>query len=110
MRWRIATIVLIAASVAVGGWVLARDRGNPPWHPTELAQAQQDVRTVMASIHPTSACAPGCSMTVVDNTAPETWRVRLRVGPSRRCYLIRLRAFTRTSEGLRGLPRVPCTG
>ncbi|MGN6870637.1 MAG: hypothetical protein ACTHMY_19775 [Solirubrobacteraceae bacterium] len=110
MRWRIATIVLIAASVAVGAWVAVRDRGNPPWHPAQLAQAEQDAHQVLTSIELTSYCARGCSETVVDNTAPDTWRFRLRVGVSRRCYLIRLDAFSSSTDDLHSLPRVPCTG
>jgi hypothetical protein len=110
VTWRIATVVLIAASVAVGGWIVVRDRGNPPWHPAQLAQAEQDAHRVLTSIEFTSYCAPGCSETVVDNTAPNTWRVKLRVGVSRRCYLIRLDAFSSFTDGLQSLRRVPCTG
>lgn len=108
MRWRALTVGLLAVCVAVPAWMLFRDRDNPPWHPTELAQARQDAHRVLASITFTSSCVGGCSTTVVDNTGPNTWRIELRLGSAQRCYVVRL--DTLTLSGLSGLRFVPCTG
>ncbi len=107
MRWLFVTLVLLASSAGLLGWVYLRDR-DTSWRPPEPQLASAAAEGALSELGG-AGCSTGCSAEVLANPAPHRWIARITVRGRSRCVLIDLRIFTVNGpHGLGGVSPHPC--
>jgi hypothetical protein len=109
MIWRYVTASLVAASVALLGWMYVRDRAPYSPHEAERAQAGLDAERFLSAFGPSRACRGHCSVNLVRKIAPHQWLFQFRSPTWQRCFVLSVNAFTyRPQSGLSGVRSSGC--
>ena len=91
MRWLLLTLVLLASSVGLLGWVYLRDR-DTHWQPTEPQLAYAAAEGTLGELGGVG-CSVGCSAEALTRLAPYSWLARITVRDRTRCVQIDLQTF-----------------
>ena len=108
MRWLAATILLLAATVALSGVIYARDLQPGAWRPPAGEAAASDAQAIARALS-ADGCATRCRVSDVRQITGSHWRATVRAGAVVRCAEIDVNtfAFTRRS-GLHGATVAAC--
>ena len=107
MRWLGVTVALLAATLALVGWVYLRDRDTANWRPPEAQAVHVDARVALAALEGPE-CPRGCRARVLSRVRPEYWLVRITLRGRPRCLQIDLDAFAIGQYGLVGAQPSRC--
>jgi hypothetical protein len=92
MRWLLLTLLLLAGSAGLLGWVYLRDR-DTHWQPTEPQLAYAAAEGTLSELGG-AGCNVGCSAEVLSSPAPHHWLARITVKGKTHCVQIDLRTST----------------
>jgi hypothetical protein len=106
MRWFLLTLVLLASSAGLVGWIYLRDR-DTHWKPTEPQLAYAAAEGTLGKLGG-EGCSVGCSAEALSRLAPDRWLARITVRGKTRCVQIDLLAFTVNGPGLTGVKPSRC--
>jgi hypothetical protein len=105
MRWLFVTLVLLAGSASMLGWIYLRDR-DTDWRPPERQLVRADVAIALSEL-PRGDCPHGCETEVLRHTGSR-WLVRITVKGQARCIDVNLQTFEPSEHGLSGIQPTPC--
>jgi hypothetical protein len=107
MKWLLLTLVLLASSAGLLGWIYLRDR-DTHWHTSESQLASSAAEGALNELGG-AGCTFGCSASVLANPAPHHWLARITVRGKTRCVQIDLWAYTTNGpHGLTGVEPHRC--
>jgi len=107
MRWLLLTLVLLAASAGLLGWIYLRDR-DTHWQPTEPQLAYAAAESTLSKLGG-AGCNTGCSTDVLANPTPHHWLARITLKGKTRCVQIDLQTFNVNGpHGLTGVKAHSC--
>ena len=100
------TAVLLFACLAIPALMYVRDLGAASPAPT-AGEASFDAGRILAQLSP--GCGSRCSVQMLGQSAPHTWRLRLSTGTWHACYDLDPGAFRYSSNhGYSGVQAAPC--
>jgi hypothetical protein len=103
------TAGLLASLIALCGWMYLRDLGGSAVSRSGRERALADATRMLALVTSSGSCAGHCGVDVVGRSGADTWKVQLHTASWRRCFSVRLSAFTYSEQhGLTGLRSAPC--
>jgi hypothetical protein len=105
MRWLFLTLVLLASSACMLGWIYLRDR-DTHWRPAESQLVRADVAIALGDL-PHGDCAHGCRTEVLSHVGSR-WLVRITVKGQSRCIHVNLQAFAPSEHDLSGIQPTRC--
>jgi hypothetical protein len=107
MRWLLLTLLLLAGSAGLLGWVYLRDR-DTHWQPSEPQLAYAAAEGTLSELGG-AGCTVGCSAEALTRLAPHRWLARITVKGKTRCVQIDLLIFTIYGpHGLKGVTPHRC--
>ncbi len=92
MKWLLATIVLLAASASLIGWIYLRDR-DTNWHPPGQRLASTDAILALSELRG-GRCRFGCQASQLDPASSHRWLVHAILRGRYRCLQIDVNTFT----------------
>jgi hypothetical protein len=107
MRWLLLTLVLLASSAGLLGWIYLRDR-DTNWRPVETQVVQANVEGALSEL-PRSDCSHGCETKILSRTGSHRWLVSITARGQTRCIQIELDGSAASGHGLSGIQPSPCT-
>jgi hypothetical protein len=107
MRWLGATVGLLAACVALVGWIYLRDHSTESWHPPAGQAARADAATVLAALDG-DGCRHHCGVQLLGSTRHGDWIAQITLGAHPQCFAIDVAAFSNGQHGLTGVEPVSC--
>jgi hypothetical protein len=109
LRWFAVMVALIGVLAAGAAWIGLRDWQHQGLDVTELSQARQDGRQLLALMGPRGACTDDCDARVLGRVAGSRWRLRLHAERWVACFDVDLSGFVVTPDrGVLGVRRVRC--
>lgn len=103
------TFCIVGAILAICASIYVRDLMASAPHPSDRIQAQFDADRALTALAPAGSCGRHCAATVLGQSAPNVWRIKLITPSWNRCILVDTRAFAESTEhGFAGLQSVAC--